>query len=88
MAGRVDIASKRVKKGEVMSAEHAGLAHPEPFVAALFSFTARHDKEVARVEKEAKHKDAGPAPELARKIKAYGLFPSIYGKPHAIGPDA
>jgi hypothetical protein len=88
MAGRVDLSSKRTKKGEYISNEHVGIGPAEPFAHALWTFTARADKEMARREKETVHKDAAPAESTARKVKAMSLFPSIYGKPHGIGPDA
>jgi hypothetical protein len=88
MSGRVDIASKRVKKGEVSSNESVGIGPAEPFVHALWSFTARADKEMARREKESIHKEAGPADSTARKVKAMSLFPSIYDGAKEIGPNA
>lgn len=88
MAGRVDIASKRVKKGEVVANELVGIPPPEPFVHALWGYTARAEKMMASLEKEAIHKTAAPAASLARKIKAASLFPSIYDGAKSIGPNA
>lgn len=90
MSGTTDLVSGgyRVKKGEYVHNALVGIEEPTPFIHALFAYTAKADKEQAAREKTSAHKTTAPANSLARQIKAFGLFPSIYGKPHAIGPDA
>ena len=90
MSGTTNLVSGgyRVKKGEYVHNALVGLEEPSPFISALFSFTAKADKEQAMREKEHAHKATAPANALARQIKAFSLFPNIYSKPKAIGPDA
>jgi hypothetical protein len=87
MAGRVDMASKRTKKGEYVSNEQVGIEQAPPFIHALFGFTARADKEQAMREKESVHRTTAPAEGLARSIKAMSLFPSIYDGAKKLGPN-
>jgi len=89
MSGKTDLVSggMRVKKGEYVHNELVGLSEPTPFISALFAYTAKADKEQSMREKEHAHKATAPANELARQIKAFSLFPSIYDGAKKLGPN-
>ena len=58
--------------------ELVGIEDPTPFISALFSYTAKADKERARMEVQKGHEVVQPYTPFYEKIKALSLFPSIY----------
>lgn len=66
--------------GESFPGALIGLPEPTPFIAALFSYTAKMDRKEAPVLKAKTHEETVPV-SAARKIKAMSLFPNIYRGP-------
>ena len=73
------------KRDSAIPNELVGLEDPNPYMFALLRHTAVMDKEKERIERTQHHKTVAPANTLAREIKAFSLFPNIYGGAHAIG---
>ena len=65
-------------RGESVPNELVGLEEPTPYIYALFSHTAKMDKERAKMEVKKGHEVAHPVDSLYQRIKVASLFPSVF----------
>lgn len=71
-------------RGESVPNELVGLEEPTPYIYALFSHTAKMDKERAKMEVKKAHEVTHPVDSVYHRIKVASLFPNVFTKPQSL----